>query len=118
MSAIVITSYSIHYTKLYDLSYLGWVSAQITALGLVFSVLSDGQITPETGMYIGMGVVLLYTLFGGMWSVALTDFLQMSIIIVGLFYIAWIVSDMAGGTTLVLDHAEAAGKFNFRNNFV
>jgi SSS family transporter len=95
------------------LSYLGWVSAQITALGLVFSVLSDGQITPETGMYIGMGVVLLYTLFGGMWSVALTDFLQMSIIIVGLFYIAWIVSDMAGGTKLVIDHAEAAGKFNF-----
>ena len=27
------------------LSYLGWVSAQITALGLVFNVLSDGSIT-------------------------------------------------------------------------
>ncbi len=95
------------------LSYLGWVSAQITALGLVFNVLSDGQISAETGMFIGIGVVLLYTLFGGMWSVALTDFLQMTIIIVGLFYIAWIVSDMAGGTQAVIAHADAAGKFNF-----
>jgi len=94
------------------LSYLGWVSAQITALGLVFNVLSDGHISAETGMYIGIGVVLLYTLFGGMWSVALTDFLQMTIIIVGLFYIAWIVSDMAGGVGTVVAHADSAGKFN------
>lgn len=94
------------------LSYLGWVSAQITALGLVFNVLSDGQISNATGMYIGIAIVLLYTLFGGMWSVALTDFLQMTIIIVGLFYIAWIVSSMAGGTMTVIDHADAAGKFN------
>lgn len=93
-------------------SYLGWVSAQITALGLVFNVLSDGAISAETGMYIGIGVVLLYTLFGGMWSVALTDFMQMTIIIVGLFYIAWIVSDMAGGAGAVVSHADAAGKFN------
>ncbi len=27
------------------LSYLGWVSAQVTALGLVFNLLSDGAIT-------------------------------------------------------------------------
>lgn len=94
------------------LSYLGWVSAQITALGLVFNVLSDGQISAETGMYIGIGVVLLYTLFGGMWSVALTDFLQMSIIVVGLLYIAWVVSDMAGGVGTVVGHADADGKFN------
>lgn len=93
-------------------SYLGWVSAQITALGLVFNVLSDGAISAETGMYIGIGVVLLYTLFGGMWSVALTDFMQMTIIIVGLFYIAWIVSDMAGGVGAVVSHADTAGKFN------
>ena len=93
-------------------SYLGWVSAQITALGLVFNVLSDGAISAETGMYIGIGVVLLYTLFGGMWSVALTDFMQMTIIIVGLFYIAWIVSDMAGGVGTVVSHADTAGKFN------
>ena len=34
-------------------SYLGWVSAQITAMGLVFSVLTDGAISLSTGMIIG-----------------------------------------------------------------
>src|ERR687896_1156494 len=76
------------------LSYLGWVSAQITALGLVFNVLSDGAITREWGMIIGASVVLVYTLFGGMWSVAVTTFVQMIVIVLGLVYIAWLVSDM------------------------
>ncbi|QID16536.1 sodium:solute symporter [Nitrogeniibacter mangrovi] len=95
------------------ISYLGWVSAQITALGLVFNILSDGAISNQTGMLIGIAVVLAYTLFGGMWSVALTDFMQMTIIVVGLFYIAWVVSGMAGGVDTVVAHAEAAGRFNF-----
>ena len=93
-------------------SYLGWVSAQITALGLVFNILSDGAIPSHIGMLIGAGIVLLYTLFGGMWSVALTDFMQMSIIVVGLLYIAWLVGDMAGGVGAVLRHADEAGKLN------
>ena len=65
-------------------SYLGWVAAQIKALGLVFSVVSGGFISVEAGMLIGAGSVLIYTLMGGMWSVAITDFLQMIIIVVGL----------------------------------
>ena len=63
------------------LSYLGWVSAQVTALGLVFNVLSDGAISPPVGMVIGTVSILAYTLFGGMWSVAVTDFMQMIILV-------------------------------------
>ncbi|NSL53623.1 sodium:solute symporter family protein [Uliginosibacterium aquaticum] len=92
------------------ISYLGWVAAQISALGLVFAVLSRGQITPEWGMVIGTGVVLLYTLYGGMWSVALTDFMQMLVIVAGLLYIAYAVGDMAGGVGTVVDHMAANGK--------
>lgn len=99
------------------LSYLGWVAAQITALGLVFNVLSEGTISAPTGMVIGASIVLLYTLFGGMWSVALTDFVQMVIIVLGLFYIAWLVSDLAGGVGTVMEHASAADKFNFAPAF-
>lgn len=95
------------------ISYLGWVSAQITALGLVFNILSDGAISNNAGMLIGAAIVLVYTLFGGMWSVALTDFMQMTIIIIGLIYIAWLVGDMAGGVGTVVNHANAAGKLNF-----
>jgi len=69
-------------------SYLGWVSAQVTALGLVFNLLSGGSIPLPLGMVIGVVSILAYTLFGGMWSVAVTDFMQMIILVVGLATIA------------------------------
>ena len=94
-------------------SYLGWVAAQITALGLVFSIVSQGAISQTDGMLIGAAIVLGYTLFGGMWSVALTDFFQMIIIVTGMVYLAWLVSGMAGGADVVVAHASAAGKLEF-----
>jgi SSS family solute:Na+ symporter len=95
------------------ISYLGWVAAQIKALGLVFNVVSGGAITMETGMIVGAASVLIYTLMGGMWSVAITDFLQMIIIVVGMLYIGWEVSGIVGGPTAVVTHAANAGKLNF-----
>jgi SSS family transporter len=95
------------------ISYLGWVAAQITALGLVFSLLTHGAISAPHGMIIGAAIVLAYTLFGGMWSVALTDFFQMIIIVAGMLYIGWIISGEVGGVARVVNHAQAAGKFEF-----
>jgi solute:Na+ symporter, SSS family len=95
------------------ISYLGWVAAQIKALGLVFNVVSGGYISMELGMIIGSASVLVYTLMGGMWSVAITDFLQMIIIVLGMLYIGWEVSEMVGGAGVVIQHASDAGKFNF-----
>ncbi len=95
------------------ISYLGWVSAQITALGLVFSVLTQGVISMSAGMIIGAVIVLVYTLFGGMWSVALTDAFQMSLIVLGMLYIAWVVAGQAGGAPVVIAHAAEAGKLHF-----
>jgi SSS family transporter len=94
-------------------SYLGWTSAQLTALGLVFSVLSGGAIDLSTGIVIGGAIVLVYTIWGGMWSVAMTDLFQSVVILVGLCAIAWLVSDMAGGTGKVIAAAAEAGKFEF-----
>ena len=94
------------------LSYLGWVAAQISALGLVFNVVSGGEMSRETGMIVGAGTVLIYTMWGGMWSVAITDFLQMIIIVVGMLYIGWDVSQMAGGVGTVVQHAIDADKFS------
>ncbi|HEX5092022.1 MAG TPA: sodium:solute symporter family protein [Burkholderiales bacterium] len=94
-------------------SYLGWTSAQLTALGLVFSVLSGGAISLNTGIVIGGVIVLGYTIWGGMWSVAMTDMFQSVVILVGLCAIAWLVSDMAGGTGKVIAAAAEAGKFEF-----
>jgi solute:Na+ symporter, SSS family len=95
------------------LSYLGWLSAQFTALGVVFHTLSGGAITLPWGIVLGTGVVLLYTLFGGMWSVAYTDVLQSTIIIIGLLYLAFLLGGAAGGFERVVSHAAEAGKFEF-----
>ncbi len=94
-------------------SYLGWVSAQIMALGLVFNVLSEDLISMNQGMIIGSGVVLVYTLFGGMWSVAMTTFVQMIVIVVGLLLVTSNAADQAGGVATVVAKASAEGKFEF-----
>lgn len=95
------------------ISYLGWVGAQITALGLVFNVVSAGEISKLAGMWIGSGTILIYTFFGGMWAVAVTDFIQMIIIVVGMLFIGHEISGQVGGVGVVVEHARQAGKFEF-----
>ncbi len=95
------------------LSYLGWVAAQVTALGLVFKLLSGGAISIPVGMMIGTASILAYTLFGGMWSVAVTDFIQMIILVIGLSIIAWFAADMAGGADKVISLASSQDMFRF-----
>lgn len=95
------------------LSYLGWVSAQVTALGLVFNVLSAGAISISVGMVIGVVSILAYTLFGGMWSVAITDFIQMIILVAGLAVLAVFAGHMAGGADRVVSLAVSNDMFKF-----
>ena len=95
------------------ISYLGWVGAQITALGLVFNVVSGGEISKLAGMWIGSTTILVYTFFGGMWAVAITDFIQMIIIVLGMLYIGGEVSGLVGGVGTVVNHAVQEGKFQF-----
>lgn len=113
--------YRVRYSRIVELvmtlcivlSYLGWVSAQIKALGLVFNVVSGDAMSRELGMFIGAAIVLTYTIFGGMWSVALLDFVQMTVIMVGMLFIAWLIGDKTGGVAPVIAHAQAAGKLDF-----
>ncbi len=78
-------------------SYLGWVAAQVTALGIVFNLVSNGAISIEVGMIIGTVSILLYVIFGGMLAIAWTDFIQMIVLVLGLSFIAYLANDMAGG---------------------
>ena len=95
------------------ISYMGWVAAQIKALGLIFNLITQGAISESSGMVIGTAIVLTYTTLGGMLSVAVLDFVQMIVVIGGLLYIGNIVSGMTGGVAPVIAHAQAAGKLNF-----
>jgi len=95
------------------LSYLGWVAAQITALGLVFSVLTDGAMSETAGMIVGTLAVLVYVVIGGFLAVAWTDFIQMIVLIIGLSVIAVFASDLAGGADKVLAMTTKADLWKF-----
>ena len=95
------------------LSYLGWVAAQITALGLVFSVLTNGAMPESVGMIVGTLAVLVYVVVGGFLAVAITDFIQMIVLVVGLSIIAFFAADLAGGADQVFALATQGNLWNF-----
>ena len=95
------------------LSYLGWTSAQLLALGIVINTVSGGAVSLSQGTIVGAMIVMGYTMSGGMWSIALTDIFQTVVIVLGLLYLAWLLGDMAGGFGVVIDTARAKGKFDF-----
>lgn len=90
-------------------SYLGWTSAQLSALGLVINVLFP-QLSLNSAILIGASIVTVYTLFGGMWSVALTDVIQTAAIVVGLIIVAFLLGYQAGGFDVVIAAAQKEGK--------
>jgi Na+/proline symporter len=65
------------------------------------------------GMVLGTASILIYTLFGGMWSVAVTDFVQMIVLVVGLAVIAFFAADKAGGADKVISLAASRDLFRF-----
>jgi len=95
------------------LSYLGWVAAQITALGLVFSVLTDGAMSETAGMIVGTLAVLVYVVVGGFLAVAWTDFIQMIVLVIGLTVIAVFAANLAGGAGQVFAMASQADLWRF-----
>ncbi len=61
---------------------LGWIAAQFVAFGIIANSLTGVGIT--NGIIIGCLLVTSYTFIGGMWSVSITDFMQLIFIVLGL----------------------------------
>lgn len=95
------------------ISYLWWVSAQIVALWVIFNVLSSWVIPQATWSWIWAWIVLIYTIFWWMWSVAMTDFLQMIIIVVWMLISAFFVTWEVGWFWTIMSKAIADNKFVF-----
>lgn len=75
------------------ISYFGWISGQIAALGVIFHEVVG--VEEVWGSLIGTGIVVFYTFYGGMWSVATLDIFQNSVIVAGLLAILiWIGPDL------------------------
>lgn len=81
------------------ISYFGWIAAQMVALGILFNVVAD--IPVHYGILIGSFAVVIYTFLGGMWSLAITDFMQTIVIIAGLLFVTVEIMTMVDFSTVI-----------------
>ena len=79
-----------------------WVAGMLVAFGVIFDALTN--IPFETGIIIGAVIVFTYTMLGGMWAVAMTDFVQMIII-------KWVRCGESHGLSLLLNGTVFKNKF-------
>ncbi len=68
-------------------SYFGWVAAQLVAVAAMLHLFF--QIPMSVGIFLAALVGTGYTLLGGMWSVTLTDALQMGLVAGGLIILCF-----------------------------
>ena len=76
-------------------SNIGWTGALLVAFGLVFQSLTG--VPMHIGIIGGAVVVFIYTVAGGMWAVAVTDFVQIVVIAIGLILLLVVVLIDVGG---------------------
>uniref|UniRef100_A0A7C2K2T8 Sodium:solute symporter n=1 Tax=Schlesneria paludicola TaxID=360056 RepID=A0A7C2K2T8_9PLAN len=76
-------------------AYFGWIALQYKAIGGMLAVYFGVPV--EWGIVIACGVTLAYTMIGGMWSVTLTDTLQISFAFLGLLILAYTAYSQFGG---------------------
>lgn len=80
---------------LLSITYVGWVAVQLLGLAGIFEVFFG---LPVSWGVVAITVVLtLYTLIGGMWSVALTDIVQLALLLVGVVALTLTVLNVLGG---------------------
>jgi len=76
-------------------SYFSWIAAQLVAIGIVLSVVTD--VPREYCIIASAAVVMMYTLLGGMWSISVTDFFHNLIIILALAVLGVLLWNEVGG---------------------
>jgi Na+/proline symporter len=79
-------------------SYFGWVAAQFVALAEMLQLFFG--LDPLVGVALVALVGTGYTLMGGMWSVTLTDAVQIVIVLVGLVVLACVALAHLGGGSI------------------
>ena len=78
------------------MSMIGWVAVQLIGLAGVFNAYFDMPVS--TGIVVIAVILTLYTLVGGMWSVAMTDIVQLSLLLVGVVLLTLrVLAELGGG---------------------
>lgn len=82
-----------------SINYIGWVAVQLIGLAGVFHVYFGMPIS--TGIILLATVLTVYTLLGGMWSVALTDIVQLGLLLAGIVVLTIrVLNDLGSGGPL------------------
>jgi SSS family transporter len=76
-------------------SSIGWTAGMLVAFGYVFETLTGVPLV--WGIVGGAAIIFVYTAAGGMWAVAVTDFVQIVIIAIGLVVLLVTVLVDVGG---------------------
>ena len=91
-------------------SYFSWIEAQLLAMGIVLKIVLGWSLL--MCILASSFVVILYTIWGGMWSISITDFIQTIMIIAGLLIVAVVLYQEVGGFKPLID-AAPEGFFRF-----
>ncbi|WP_066015654.1 sodium:solute symporter family protein [Endozoicomonas atrinae] len=83
------------------LPLIGLTAVQFIASGVILSVIMG--LDYQTSVAVVAVVVIIYSIMGGLWSVSLTDFFQMLMIVFGMLAVLPYSLDMVGGWNMVVD---------------
>lgn len=103
-----------HAAVLYLVALCGelfWTAAILTALGTTFGTIIGVDFT--SAILISAIVAVAYTTLGGLWAVASTDVLQLTILVLGLWAVIPVITQGAGGLDLVWESYQVAPGWNF-----
>ncbi|WP_047153924.1 sodium:solute symporter [Aneurinibacillus tyrosinisolvens] len=84
---------------------------QVIGMGTIINALLGWDLTMS--MLIGGGIVLFYTILGGMWSVTVTDIIQFIVMTIGIFFIMFPMSLSHAGGWEALTTKLPAAHFDF-----
>lgn len=84
------------------LAYVTIAAYQFRGGGWILSIVTDGAISPEAGMYITAGVIVLFTVLAGMMSIVSVDILNGTIITLGVLFALPYMVGQVGGIDAVL----------------
>jgi SSS family solute:Na+ symporter len=80
------------------------------AIGTVFNVVLP--LSPSVAILVAGGIVVAYSVAGGMWSITLTDIIQFCIMTVGIFFLLLPLSIIAAGGLSGMQEALPASYFD------
>ena len=77
-----------------------WTAAILTALGTTFSIVLGLNFT--AAIILSAAIAIAYTALGGLWAVALTDIIQMVLLMFGLLLVMPFALETVGGWNVVI----------------